>query len=134
MTKRREPRWLSVEVVRALHAEQIELFGGEAGLLHPGSLEAALARPQNAFSYGRTTDLAGLAAIYLVGLVGAHAFVDGTKRVGLAAALVFLALNRRPLHVPPLDLYALTMRVAMGRAKEAQVTAWLGRRLGARHR
>ena len=131
VTKRREPRWLSVEAVRALHAEQVEVFGGEAGLLNPTSLEAALARPQNAFVYGRTTDLAGLAAIYLVGLVRAHAFVDGNKRLGLAAALVFLALNGRPLHVPPVDLYDLTMRVAMGRAREAWVTTWLRRRLGA---
>ena len=134
MTKRREPRWLSVEAVRALHAEQIELFGGEAGLLQPGGLEAALMRPQNAYHYGRTTDLAGLAAIYLVGLVQAHAFVDGNKRVGLAAALVFLALNGSALHVPPVDLYALTMRVAMGRAKEAQVTVWLRKRLGSARR
>jgi death-on-curing protein len=127
---RREPRWLSVEAVRALHAEQIDLFGGAAGLLHPGSLEAALARPQNAFSHGRTTDLAGLAAIYLVGLVRAHALVDGNKRVGLAAALVFVALNGRPLHASPLDLYDLTMRVAMGRAKEARVATWLRERIG----
>jgi len=131
---RREPRWLSGEAVRALHAEQIELFGGEAGLLQPGGLEAALARSQNAFHYGRTTDLAGPAAIYMVGLVQAHAFVDGNRRVGLAATLVFLALNGRPLHVPAVDLYALTMRVAMGRSKEAQVTAWLRKRLRARSR
>jgi death-on-curing protein len=123
-----------VEAVRALHAEQIELFRGEAGLPHPGGLEAALVRPQNAFSHGRTTNLAGFAAIYLVRLVQAHAFVDGNRRVGLAAALVFLALNRRPLHVPPVDLYALTIRVAMGRAKEAQVATWLRRRLGTRNR
>ena len=130
MATRREPRWLSIEAVRTLHAEQVELFGSEAGLLHPGSLEAALARPQNAFSYGGTTDLAGPAAIYLVSLVRAHAFVDGNKRVGLAAALVFLALNRRPLHVPPVDLYDLTMRVAVGRAKEARVATWLRERIG----
>ena len=133
MAARREPRWLSVEAVRALHAEQVELFGGESGMLHLGSLEAALARPQNAFSHGRTTDLASLAAIYLVRLVRAHAFVDGNRRVGSAAALVFLALNGRPLHVPPLDLYALTMRVAMGRAKEARATTWFRRRLGTRN-
>ena len=129
VTKRRKPRWLSVEAVRALHAEQIEVFGGAAGLLNPGSLEAALARPRHAFVYGRATDIAGLAAIYLVGLVRARAFVDGTKRIGLAAALVFLALNGRPLHVPPVDLYDLTMRVAMGRAREAWVTAWLRGRI-----
>jgi death-on-curing protein len=133
-TRRRAPRWLSVEAVRALHAEQIAAFGGKAGLLDPGSLDAALARPLNAFAYGETTDIALLAAIYLVGLVRARAFADGNRRVGLAAALVFLALNRRSLHVPPLDLYALTMRVAMGRAKEARVATWVRRRLGARNR
>jgi death on curing protein len=129
-TKRREPRWLSVEAVRVLHAEQIAVFGGEAGLLNPGSLEAALARPQNAFVSGGTTDIAGLAAIYLVGLVRAHAFVDGNQRVGLAAALVFLAKSGQPLHVPPVDLYDLTMRVAVGRSREAWVTTWLRKRLG----
>jgi len=131
-TKRREPRWLSVEAVRALHAEQIGVFGGEAGLLNPGSLEAALARPQHGYLYGRTTDLAGLAAIYLVRLVRARAFADGNRRAGSAAALVFLALNGQPLHVPPIDLYDLTMRVAMGRAREAWVTAWLHKRMGTR--
>lgn len=134
MATRREPRWLSLEAVRTLHAEQIELFGGEAGLHRPGGLKAALARPQNVLHRRRTTDLAGLAATYLVGLVQAHAFVDGNKRVGLASALVFLALNGRPLHAPPVDLYALTMRVAMGRSKEAQVASWLRRRLGMRRR
>ena len=133
-TKRREPRWLSVEAIRALHAEQIEVFGGEAGLLNPGSLEAALARPLNAFVYGGTTDIAGLAAIYLVGLVRVRAFVDGNKRVGLAAALVFLTLNGQPLHASPVDLYDLTMRVAMGRAREAWVTTWLRKRLGGKSR
>ena len=129
-TRQHEPRWLSVEAVRALHAEQIEVFGGEAGLLNPGSLEAALARPLNAFAYGETTDSAELAAIYLVGLVRARAFVDGNRRVGSATALVFLALNGQRLHVPPVDLYDLTMRVAMGRAREAWVTTWLRKRLG----
>ena len=123
-----------MEAVRALHAEQIALFGGESGLLQPGGLEAALARPRNAWHDGEAPDLAGLASIYLVGLVKAHAFVDGNKRVGLAAALVFLALNRRPLHAPPVELYDLTLRVATGRADEDAVAAWLRRRLGTRTR
>ena len=129
-TRHREPRWLSVEAVRALHAEQVELFGGEAGLLNLGSLEAAVVRPLNAFAYGEMTDIAGLAAIYLVGLVRVRAFVDGNRRVGSAAALVFLALNGQPLHASPVDLYDLTMRVAMGRAREAWVTTWLRKRTG----
>ena len=65
-------------------------------------------------------------------LVRARAFADGNRRAGSAAALVFLALNGQPVHVPPVDLYDLTMRVAMGRAREAWVTAWLRKRMGTR--
>jgi len=126
---RRAPRWLTVEAVRALHAEQIATFGGAAGLLRSAGLEAALARPRNSWRYGRTTDYPRLAALYLVGLVNAHAFVDGNRRVGLAAALVFLSVNRRPLHAPPVALYDLTMRVAAGKANEDTVAAWLRRAL-----
>jgi len=75
--------------------------------------------------YRGGTDLADLAASYLVGLVRAHAFVDGNKRIGLAALLVFLAVNRRPLHAPPAELYALVMAVATKQVTEGQVATWV---------
>ena len=131
---RREPGWLSEDAVRAIHAEQLERFGGEAGLLHPAGLEAALARPRNRWLHDRGADLADLAATYLVGLMHTHPFVDGNKRVGVAAALVFLAVNHRPLHVPQVDLYSLAMGAATGGLKEAQAAAWLRRSLGPRRK
>ena len=114
------PRFLSVETVLALHAEQVDRFGGSPGILNAGALEAAVARPRN---------LADLGAAYLVGLTGAHAFVDGNKRVGAATMLVFLALNGRPLHVRPAELYALVMAVATKEVTERQVAAWIRERL-----
>ncbi len=75
--------------------------------------------------YRAGTDLADLAASYLVGLVRAHGFVDGNKRIGLAALLVFLAVNRRPLHAPPAELYALVMAVATKQVTEGQVATWV---------
>lgn len=71
-----------------------------------------------------------LAAAYLVGLTGCHGFVDGNKRIGAAAMLVFLAINRRPLHVPPAELYALVMAVATKQVTEGQVAAWIRERGG----
>jgi prophage maintenance system killer protein len=52
------------------------------------------------------------------------------KRVGAAAMLVFLALNRRPLHVPPAELYALVMSVATTQVTEGQVATWIRERTG----
>ena len=120
---RREPQWLTLEDVLALHDEQIARFGGGAGMLKRDALEAVLARPLNA--YDRTADLARLAAAYLVGLVNGHTFVDGNKRVGLAAMLVFLRLNGSGLHVPPAALYELVLGVATSRIREEAAADWL---------
>lgn len=127
--ERRGPRFLSVETVLALYAEQVDRFGGSPGILNAGALEAAVARPRSQHAYRAELDLADLGAAYLVGLTGAHAFVDGNKRVGAAAMLVFLALNGRPLHVRPAELYALVMAVATKEVTERQVAAWIRERL-----
>jgi len=114
----------------ALHAEQVDRFGGSHGVLNPGAVEAALARPRNQFLYREDADVGDLAAAYIVGLTGSHAFVDGNKRIGAAAMLVFLALKRRPLHVPPTELYALVMSVATKKVTEGQVATWIRERTG----
>jgi len=122
---RREPRWLTEDVVRALHDEQIALFGGSPGELHGGAVAAALARPLNAHAYDPSADLATFAALYLVGLVNAHAFVDGNKRVGLAALLVFLDLNGKPLHAEPQQLYGFVLGIATGTVREEEAAQWI---------
>lgn len=125
---RAEPRWLALDTVLLLHAEQVERFGGSHGVLNAGAIEAALARPRHQFLYREDADTASCGAAYLVGLANGHGFVDGNKRVGAAAMLVFLAMNRRALHVPPRELYALVMAVATNEVSEAQVAAWLRER------
>lgn len=127
---RREPRWLTPEDALALHDEQIARFGGATGMLKPDALDAVLARPRNVFAYDRGADVARFAAVYLVGLVNGHAFVDGNKRLGLAALLVFLRLNGSALHVPPADLYELVLGVATARIGEDAAATWLRARIG----
>jgi death-on-curing protein len=120
-----EPRWLSLETILALHAQQVDRFGGSHGVLDVGVVESAVARPLNRFHYDDEGDLKDLAAAYLFGFAAKQGFVDGNKRIGVAAMLVFLAVNRHPLHVPPDELYALAMDVANGRITEVQVAEWI---------
>jgi len=108
-----------------MHAQQVDRFGGTLGVLDRGAVEAAAARPRNRFHCEDGADVADLAAAYLVGLAGSHGFVDGNKRIGAAAMLVFLALNGKPLHVPQPELYGLVMDVANGRVEEAGVAEWI---------
>ena len=116
--------FLTVDIVLALHARQLERFGGGAGLRDRGLLESAVAQPQT--SFGGTFAHEGLfamAAAYLFHLVANHAFIDGNKRVGLLAAQVFLHLNGIVILGESEAFYALTMGVAEGRLDKRAVTA-----------
>ena len=120
-----EPRWITEEMLLALHAQQIERFGGAHGVIDQNVVLSALARPINRWSYDDTADLADLAAAYLVGFARSQGFSDGNKRTGLSTALVFLALNGVRLHVPPEELYTLTMAIANNRADDSAAATYI---------
>ncbi|HYJ80085.1 MAG TPA: type II toxin-antitoxin system death-on-curing family toxin [Longimicrobiaceae bacterium] len=127
-----EPKWITLEALHLMHSIQVERFGGSAGVRDPGAVESALNRARNRFHYGGSDiDLADLAAAYLYGLAQSQGFVDGNKRTGLAAALAFLDINGRPLHVPGSELYTLTLAVADEKTRwsESQVAAWIRERI-----
>jgi death on curing protein len=124
-----EPRWLTEPTLLAIHAQQIERYGGAHGILDENVVLSALARPIHRWSYDSNADLADLAAAYLVGFARSQGFRDGNKRTGLACALVFLALNGASLHVPPAELLALTMAVANNQGDDTAVAAYLRLRL-----
>jgi death-on-curing protein len=123
----KEPIWLGVETVIDIHSELIARFGGRPGLRDRGALEAALDRPCNKHAYGETR-LASLAAAYAYGLTRGHTFVDGNKRIGFAAMLVFLGLNGRELRAPEPEATALMFALAAGEVGEEQAAEWLKRR------
>jgi len=51
-----------------------------------------MARPQNAFAYGKA-DIVALAVRLLVGIAQAHAFEQGNKRTSFVAIAEFLMIN-----------------------------------------
>ena len=88
------PEFLTVEDILEIYAMQVGRFGGTAGVRDQGLPESAVAQPQMTFGGEFVhADLFAMAAAYLFHLVQGHAFVDGNKRVGLLAALVFLDIN-----------------------------------------
>ncbi|HEY0839346.1 MAG TPA: type II toxin-antitoxin system death-on-curing family toxin [Vulgatibacter sp.] len=123
-----EPLFLDADDVVDLHARQLEVFGGSAGLRDRGLLESAVAQPQ--VSFGGEFVHSGLyemAAAYLFHIVRNHPFVDGNKRAGTLAALVFLDVNGLPIDRPSSDLYDLTIGVAEGRIDKDSVASALER-------
>ena len=81
--------YLTVVEVLAIHVDQLERYGGTAGLRDPGQLEAALFRPQT----GYYADLIEEAAALWESLSQNHPFLDGNKRTAFAAMYTFLVIN-----------------------------------------
>ncbi len=89
-----EPVFLSLDEVLEIHKQQIELYGGSAGLRDSVGLESAVAMPQATFGGEFLhTSIPAMAAAYLFHLCQNHPFVDGNKRVGANAAIAFLLMN-----------------------------------------
>ncbi|MGK2923762.1 MAG: type II toxin-antitoxin system death-on-curing family toxin [Methyloceanibacter sp.] len=119
-----EPIWLSVDLVLAIHDEQLREFGGPSGLRDRGLLESALARPLNKYAYGND-DLAALAAAYGFGLARNHAFVDGNKRIAFLSIITFLGLNEIEFVVPEAEAVVVMLEVASGDIDEENLTRWI---------
>lgn len=127
--------FLTLDEVLALHADQIERYGGRSGIRDVGLLQSALAMPMATFG-GKFlhADLCEMAAAYLFHLVRDHPFIDGNKRVGLMAMLVFLGLNRLRLRADPDRLADLVLGVAAGRVGKAEVAVFVKRHVPRRSR
>ncbi len=114
--------FLNLEDVLSLHADQVALYGGDSGVRDPGLLESALAQPRATFG-GEFLhkNFFEMAAAYLFHIVRNHPFLDGNKRTGAVAALVFLDLNGVEIDAPKGSVYEITLSVATGEACKAQV-------------
>jgi death-on-curing protein len=93
--------YLTVAEVLAMHADQIERYGGTRGIRDQGLLEAALFRPQT----GHYGDLIEEAAALWESLAQNHAFIDGNKRTAFAATYTFLAINGARLMADSKETY-----------------------------
>ncbi|HOX39598.1 MAG TPA: type II toxin-antitoxin system death-on-curing family toxin [Candidatus Brocadiia bacterium] len=121
-----EPDFLSLGDVLEIHRDQIGRYGGGAGVRDMGLLQSALAVPRSSFG-GRYLhgDLFEMAAAYLFHIVNNHPFIDGNKRAGAVAAIVFLSLNGIELEIEEDDLASLVLSVARGEAGKDVVAEFL---------
>jgi len=118
--------FLTTEDVLSIHADQIEQYGGEDGVRDLGLLEAAVAMPRASFGGAFLhADMFEMAAAYLFHIVQNHPFVDGNKRAGTAAALVFLDLNGIEVNIAEDALVALVLSVAQGQTDKPQIATAL---------
>ena len=125
--------FLTLDEVIALHADQIERYGGRPGIRDLGLLQSALGTPSATFE-GRLLHegLHEMAAAHLFHIVRNHPFVDGNKRVGLMVLLAFLGLNSRRLDADAQEVEELVLGIAGGRVSKAEAAVFVQQHLRSR--
>jgi len=114
--------YLTVIEVLMIHDDQIERYGGGAGVRDPGLLEAALFRPQT----GYYADLIEEAAALWESLAQNHPFIDGNKRTAFAVTYTFLAINGMRITANAENVYAFIISLyETGTFSMDQLAVWL---------
>ena len=117
---------LSKRQILMLHQQLVEQTGGSGGIRDEGLLDSALSAPFQSFD---NTDvypsLQQKAARLCFGLVKNHPFVDGNKRIGAHAMLVFLAVNGVELTYTQTELSDIILQVAASEKEYADLLDWL---------
>jgi len=120
------PVFLSLDEVIEIHWDMIERYGGSTGIRDMGLLQSAVAMPRAGFgSEFLHVDLFEMAAAYLFHIIQNHPFIDGNKRVGTAAAMVFLELNGVEVKVSNALLAATVLDLAQGKIAKATIAEFL---------
>jgi death on curing protein len=119
------PRFLDAADVEAIHERMLGDHGGSQGIRDSGGLASAVAMPQQTFGGEFLHEFPfEMAAAYAFHLAESQAFVDGNKRTGATAALVFLHLNGWDCEVGPWLADAL-LQVASGKLDKRGLAALL---------
>ena len=108
-----QPEFLDVDDVLLIHDGQLARYGGAAGIRDEGLLESALATPKATFGGAFVhEDVFAMAAAYAFHIAENQPFVDGNKRTGVLAAVVFLELNGYFVEEPPSRFYEAMIAIA----------------------
>ena len=121
-----DPIFLTLGEILEIHQDQIDRYGGALGIRDIGLLQSAMAMPSASFG-GQLlhSDLFEMAAAYLFHISQNHPFVDGNKRTGAVAAIVFLALNDTELDADEDEFEKIVLQVAEGKAGKETVATFL---------
>ncbi|MCA1604421.1 MAG: type II toxin-antitoxin system death-on-curing family toxin [Acidobacteria bacterium] len=104
-------RYLTVSEVLLVNEQEV----GPDLLADFGLLEAAILRPQQSvFGSDAYPDMHTKAAAMMHSIIRNHAFIDGNKRTGVLAMILFHNLNGYRIETVQEDLIALALDIAEG--------------------
>ena len=117
---------LSKKQILMLHTQLIQQTGGSDGVRDYNLLDSALETPFQSFGGDELyPTIQAKAARLGYGLIKNHCMIDGNKRIGTHAMLVFLALNGIELKYTHKELYETILDVAAGNIEYEGLLQWV---------
>ncbi len=118
--------FLALEEVIQIHDELVAEYGGLPGIRDMGLLVSAIEMPKaTMFEECLHASIFDKASAYLFHIVCNHAFLDGNKRTGAAAALIFLVQNDCDITFDMQDFEEIVCGVAAGKTSKQEISKFL---------
>ena len=119
---------LSIEQVIKLHTQIVELTGGTDGVREIGLLESAVESPfQSCFGEELYPTIQEKGTRLGFQLIKNHCMLDGNKRIGVHAMLVFFDLNGVVLSYTQKELYEMVLDVAASTMTYEDMLEWVSK-------
>jgi death on curing protein len=116
------PVFLGLNEVIEIHGDQIMRYGGHSGIRDIELLKSAIAMPAAYFGGDYLhADIYEMAAAYFFHIIRNHPFIDGNKRTGSVASIVFLMLNGIEIRADEDSFEKIVRSTAEGLINKAEI-------------
>lgn len=117
---------LNKEQMIYLHSMAIKKTGGLDGIRDEGLLDSALNSPFQSFAGEELyPSIQAKAARLGFSIIKNHPFLDGNKRIGILAMMVFLDINGIKIYCSDEDIIDLGLGIASGKYNAEYMTEWI---------
>ena len=117
---------ICTDEIISLHSKLISQSGGLDGIRDDKLLDQSVNSPYHTFG-GRHLypTIQAMAAHLAFSLINNHPFLDGNKRIGILAMMVFLKINGLPPSCTDNELETLGWGLADGSITEQELIEWI---------
>lgn len=117
---------LSKEQMMYLHSMAVKKTGGLDGIRDEGLLDSALNSLLQSFAGEELyPSIQAKAARLGFSLIKNHPFLDGNKRIGMLAMMVFLEINGIELECSDGDIVDIGLGIASGKYEDDYIIEWI---------
>ncbi|QUH21995.1 type II toxin-antitoxin system death-on-curing family toxin [Alkaliphilus sp. B6464] len=124
-------RVLNIQNIILFHEKIIKETGGSTGIRDRGLIESALDRAFATYDgvdlYPSVVEKISVIAHSLISNLG---FIDGNKRIGVAAMIMLLKINNITIYYSQQELIDLGIGAAEGSMNEKDILNWINERVG----